>query len=241
MSPSYQTDNTTTEKDVLVNPSKMETSSARTMLKKVGIAVLVGGAVVVGNSYRSPMNTPTTEIEAFLSSVSDLPVATADGSLTCSGRGTMYSVAPFESENTFPGEIICGQLCILPEQVAFVIRFAPPPTPVIGDCPSRGFTVDSGKSFNSIPIFSEFFQSRVFTEPKPYIQFKDYSGIGGNDIGRCGRFGSQKAIEDYCNSNLDCMGYSFDRFNGRNWWCTKTTSEKGVFNRNAVWYQKPPQ
>jgi len=77
MSPSYQTNNTTTEKDVLVNPSKMEPSSARTMLKKVGFAMFVGGAVVVGNSYGSPMNTPTTEIEAFLSSVSDLDSAKA--------------------------------------------------------------------------------------------------------------------------------------------------------------------
>jgi len=246
MSPSYQTDNTTTEKDVLVIPSKMETSSARTMLKKVGFAVLVGGAVVVGNSYGSPMNTPTTEIEAFLSSMSDLSVV-ADESLTCSGRrGTMYSVAPFVSEKTLPGTTICGQLCILPEQVAFALRFAPEPKPVIGDCPSRGYTIDSGKFFNFIPIGSGFFQARVFTAPPspspspPYIQFKDYKGISGNNL-KCGGFGSQKAIEDFCNSNLDCMGYKFGGNNSsKDGWCAKTTSEKGRFERNGgrVWYQK---
>jgi len=75
MSPSYQTDTTTTEQDVLVNPSKMpskmEPSSARTMLKKVTFAVVVGGAAVFGYSFGSPVNTPTNEVEAFLSSVND--------------------------------------------------------------------------------------------------------------------------------------------------------------------------
>jgi len=212
------------------------------MWKKVGFAVLVGGAVVVGNSYRSPMNTPTTEIEAFLSSMSDLSVV-ADGSLTCSGRGTMYSVAPFVSEKTLPGETICGQLCVLPEQVPFVLRFAPKPKPVKGDCSSRGFTIDSGKFFNFIPIGTGFFQARVFTEPKPYIQFKDTDGISGNDL-RCG-FDSQKAIEDFCNSNLDCKGYSYYPLGvnpkvTKSWHCAKTISlpENGPFVKGARWYQK---
>eukprot|EP00751_Fragilariopsis_kerguelensis_P027145 CAMPEP_0170873960 /NCGR_PEP_ID=MMETSP0734-20130129/27785_1 /TAXON_ID=186038 /ORGANISM="Fragilariopsis kerguelensis, Strain L26-C5" /LENGTH=47 /DNA_ID= /DNA_START= /DNA_END= /DNA_ORIENTATION= len=47
MSPSYQTDTTTTDKDVLVvNPSKMEPSSARTMWKKIAVAAFVGTAFV---------------------------------------------------------------------------------------------------------------------------------------------------------------------------------------------------
>merc|ERR1712238_223981 len=115
----------------------------------------VGAAFVVGNSRGSPMNTPTTEIEAFLSSVKP-----HGGITSCSGRRTMYAQAPIESENILPGEIICGQLCLLPEQALF-LPFAPKPPPVKGDCPSLGYTIDSGESFNAIPV-PGFPSARVF-------------------------------------------------------------------------------
>jgi len=153
MSPSYQTDTTTTDKDVLVvNPSKMEPSSARTMWKKVAFAMVVGGAVVVGNSYGSPMNTPTTEIEAFLSSVSDLKCE--------KGVSTMYSVL-LDSVNTFPGEKVCGQLCATPRTAQFIFPFAPPPKPEKGDCASFGFTIGTAKSFDL-----GFAKASIFQRPK---------------------------------------------------------------------------
>merc|ERR1712238_200482 len=155
-------DNTTTEQDALVNEPS---STGTTMLKKVGVAALVGAAFVVGNSRGSSMNTPTTEIEAFLSSVDNNRSRMVDinGSLQCSGRSTMYSVAPLVSENTFPGEIICGQLRLTLVQERF-LSFAPKPTPVKGeDCPSRGYTIDSGESFNAIPV-GKFPPARVFTK-----------------------------------------------------------------------------
>jgi len=201
------------------------------MWKKVGFAVLVGGAVVVGNSYRSPMNTPTTEIEAFLSSVSDLKCE--------EGVSTMYSVF-IDNGNTFPGERVCGQLCATPKTVQFIFPFAPPPKPKKGDCASFGFTTETGRFFDL-----GFGKASIFK--RPYIEFKGRAGIGGNDL-RCGKFGSQKAIEDYCNSNDACKGYSYDPrpdsfafTRGGPWWCTKTTSEKGPLNSNCVWYQKPQQ
>merc|ERR1711865_290788 len=123
----YQTDNTTTEKDALVNEPS---STGTTMLKKVGVAALVGAAFVVGNSRGSSMNTPKTEIEAFLSSVDNNRSRMVDinGSiLPCSGRSTMYSVAPLVSENIFPGEIICGQLCLTPVQERFLHLLRSPP------------------------------------------------------------------------------------------------------------------
>merc|ERR1712238_220928 len=111
-------------------------------LKKVGVAALVGAAFVVGNSRGSPMNTPTTETEAFLSSVDN-----NRSRISCSGR--WFSTAPLVSENILPGETICGQVCLTRVQEVG-LGFAPPPTPVKGD-PSRGYTIDSGESFNAIP------------------------------------------------------------------------------------------
>jgi len=77
-----------------------------------------------------------------------------------------------------------------------------------------------------------------------YIQHKGYAGIVGNDLS-CGTFGSQEAIEDYCNLNLDCMGYShhtshWSTSQGGPWWCAKTTSAKGNYDQEGVWYEKPP-
>merc|ERR1719491_239930 len=157
MSPAYQTDNTTTEKDALVNEPS---STGTTMLKKVSVAALVGAAFVVGNSRGSSMNTPKTEIEAFLSSVKPY-VKPYDGITSCSGR--WFSTAPLVSENILPGETICGQVCLTRVQEVG-LGFAPPPTPVMGDCPSRGYTIDSGESFNAIP-FPGFPSARVFTKP----------------------------------------------------------------------------
>merc|ERR1712238_91081 len=134
-------------------------STGTTMLKKVGVAALVGAAFVVGNSRGSSMNTPKTEIEAFLSSVKPY-VKPYDGITSCSGRRTMYAQAPLVSENILPGEIICGQLCLLPE-LALFLPLAPKPTPVKGDCPSLGCTIDSGESFNAIPV-PGFPSARVF-------------------------------------------------------------------------------
>mmetsp|Transcript_12562 Transcript_12562/g.12330 ORF Transcript_12562/g.12330 Transcript_12562/m.12330 type:complete len:219 (-) Transcript_12562:82-738(-) len=218
MSPSYQTDNTTTEQDVLVNPSKMEPSSARTMWKKVAFAMVVGGAVVVGNSYGSPMNTPTTEIEAFLSSVSDLKCE--------EGVSTMYSVF-IDNGNNFPGEKVCGQLCATPKTAQFIFPFAPPPKPEKGDCASFGYSVDTGKFFDL-----GFAKASIFKRPKPYIEFKNRRG---SDAIGCRP--SQEAVEDFCNSNLDCMGYSF--YQGR--WCAKSNSNEGPFVRDAVFFKKPQQ
>merc|ERR1712238_521310 len=92
--------------DALVNEPS---STGTTMLKKVGVAVLVGAAFVVGNSRGSSMNTPKTEIETFLSSVKPY-VKPYDGIISCSGR--WFSTAPLVSENIFPGETICGQVCL---------------------------------------------------------------------------------------------------------------------------------
>mmetsp|Transcript_2059 Transcript_2059/g.2363 ORF Transcript_2059/g.2363 Transcript_2059/m.2363 type:complete len:163 (+) Transcript_2059:71-559(+) len=161
MSASYQTENTTTEKDVLVNK---EPSPSHTMLKKLGIAALVGTAFVVGNSYGSSMNTPKTEIEAFLAHANDLAVV--NGPTSCSGLSTMYSVSPFTSNTVRPGETICGQLCLIPALVDPVLGAAPNPKPVKGDCPSVGFKSDTGGSFNSIPFppnSGKFLSARVFT------------------------------------------------------------------------------
>jgi len=76
-----------------------------------------------------------------------------------------------------------------------------------------------------------------------YIQYKGYAGIVGNDLS-CGTFGSQEAIEDYCNLNLDCKGYSYDSSSwstsqGGPWLCAKTTSAKGNYDSSGVWYEKP--
>jgi len=170
MSPSYQTDTTTTDKDVLVvNPSKMEPSSARTMWKKVAVAAFVGGAVVVGNSYGSPMNTPTTEIEAFLSSVSDLKCE--------KGVSTMYSVVS-DNFNDFKGEKVCGQLCATPRIAQFILPFAPPPTPEKGDCASFGFTIGTGKSFDL-----GFAKASIFKSPPTC---SDFGGVDTQTPGnRC--------------------------------------------------------
>merc|ERR1712238_214039 len=108
----------------------------------------------------SKLHTPKTEIEAFLSSVKPY-VKPYDGITSCSGR--WFSTAPLVRENIFPGETICGQVCLTRVQEVG-LGFAPPPTPVKGDCPSRGYTIDSGESFNAIP-FPGFPSARVFTKP----------------------------------------------------------------------------
>merc|ERR1712238_47352 len=86
MSPSYQTKTTTTEQDVLLQEPSPSTRT--TMWKKVGMAALVGTAFVVGvNSYGSTIHTPTTDIEAFLSSVNNLSVVDVDETLSCVSEG----------------------------------------------------------------------------------------------------------------------------------------------------------
>merc|ERR1712238_363651 len=100
---------------------------------KVGVAALVGVAFVVGNSRGSSMNNNRSRMVDI------------NGSIQCSGR--WFSTAPLVSENIFPGETICGQVCLTRVQEVG-LGFAPPPTPVKGDCPSRGYTIDSGESFN---------------------------------------------------------------------------------------------
>ena len=83
MSPSYHTENTITEQDILIQEPSL--SARTTMWNKVGVAALVGTAFVVGcNSYgHSTIHTPTTDIETFLSSMSDLSVVDVDGALSC--------------------------------------------------------------------------------------------------------------------------------------------------------------
>eukprot|EP00751_Fragilariopsis_kerguelensis_P012672 CAMPEP_0170778772 /NCGR_PEP_ID=MMETSP0733-20121128/12589_1 /TAXON_ID=186038 /ORGANISM="Fragilariopsis kerguelensis, Strain L26-C5" /LENGTH=161 /DNA_ID=CAMNT_0011122257 /DNA_START=65 /DNA_END=550 /DNA_ORIENTATION=- len=92
MSPSYQTDNTTTDKDVLVNPSKMEPSSVRTMLTKVGLATLVGTAFVVGNSVGySHTSTGITKTSVAYDELLGFELA-EDGASTpsCSGAPKLF-------------------------------------------------------------------------------------------------------------------------------------------------------
>ena len=105
-----------------------------------------------------------------------------------------------------------------------------PPTMSPSESPTMNPTTSPTSSPSSSPSYQE------------YIQYAGYDGVHLNDLGKCGRFDSQKAIEDYCNSDDACKGYSWDptkNSQGGPWWCAKTTSDRGVSNTNAVWYQKP--
>lgn len=77
-----------------------------------------------------------------------------------------------------------------------------------------------------------------------YAENIGYAGANGNDIGTCGIYTSQQAIEQFCNAEASCLGYSYSTTswamsNGGPWWCAKTSREVGDSDTDSTWYQKP--
>ena len=75
-----------------------------------------------------------------------------------------------------------------------------------------------------------------------YIEKKDYQGVSGNNVGDCGVFKDQKEIQDYCDAQFTCKGYSYSSptNDGQNmqWWCAKTNGSQGTAKTGDFWYEK---
>jgi len=147
------------------DPSKVEPSSTPVSLwKKVGVAAMVGAALVAGNSYGSNNNNTNSamnEIDAFLSVMEDTAalgtcpfVKNVGAPSSCPRAGeVLWSVAGITDDaNCFGGTIgraeICGEICVLSAFIKVALPFAPFPKPERGSCASRGFTVDTKQNFS---------------------------------------------------------------------------------------------
>jgi len=173
--PSLQTTNQVIQKSITMSPSTYQTvpfadpskvepsSTPVSMWKKLGVAAMVGAALVAGNSYGSNTNNTNSamnDMGAFASLMEGTSTLgcpyekdTSPPSLCPRPGEVLWSVAGIKDDaDCFGGIIgradICGEICILSAVARAALPAAPNPKPQKGSCASRGYTVDSGRNFS---------------------------------------------------------------------------------------------